>query len=85
MSRREHLAFWSVILAGMYDIKNLKQKIGPDGTHKYNRRGEEQLVGYLEQFHLDKGYLLSFNFNQKKNVGVKKFVLHGKEIAEAVV
>lgn len=52
---------------------------------EYNRRGEEQLAGYLEQFHLDKGYLLSFNFNRKKEIGVKKIVLQGKEIVEAVV
>lgn len=28
---------------------------------EYNRRGEEQLFDYLEYYHLDKGYLLSFN------------------------
>lgn len=52
---------------------------------EYNRKGEEQLAGYLEQFHLDKGYLLSFNFNKKKEIGVKKILLQGKEIVEAVV
>lgn len=52
---------------------------------EYNRKGEEQLVGYLEQLRLDKGYLLSFNFNKKKEVGVKKILLQGKEIVEAVV
>ena len=29
-------AFKSVILAGVYDVKNLKQKIRPDQDHKYN-------------------------------------------------
>ena len=28
--------FWSVILAGVYDVKNLKIKIRPDEDHKYN-------------------------------------------------
>ena len=29
-------AFQSVILAGVYDIKNLKLKIRPDDEHQYN-------------------------------------------------
>ncbi len=28
--------FHSVILAGMYDIKNLKLKLRPDSEHQYN-------------------------------------------------
>ena len=28
--------FWSVILAGVYDVKNLKIKIRPEEDHKYN-------------------------------------------------
>ncbi|MBO7438649.1 MAG: hypothetical protein J6U21_03115 [Bacteroidales bacterium] len=28
--------FWSVILAGVYDVKNLKLKIRPDEEHQYN-------------------------------------------------
>ena len=36
LSRKRYPAFWSVILAGVYDIRNLKQKIRPDGQHKYN-------------------------------------------------
>lgn len=30
---------------------------------EYNRRGELQLAEYLDDYGLDKGYLLSFNFN----------------------
>lgn len=33
---------------------------------EYNRRGEEQLADYLEAYHLDTGYVLSFNFNKRK-------------------
>jgi hypothetical protein len=51
----------------------------------YNERGEEQLVDYLEYYHLDKGYLLSFNFNKRKNVGVKKIRVGEKVLVEAVV
>lgn len=29
-------ALWSVILAGVYDVRNIKRKIRPDGEHKMN-------------------------------------------------
>ncbi len=52
---------------------------------EYNERGEQQLADYLEYFHKDKGYLLSFNFNRKKEIGVKEIQVGGKTIIEAVV
>lgn len=52
---------------------------------EYNRRGEEQLAGYLENYHLKKGYLLSFNFNKKKQIGIKEITCDDKIIVEAVV
>jgi len=51
----------------------------------YKERGEEQLCGYLDYFHLKKGYMLSFNFNKKKEIGVKEIVLGNKVLIEAVV
>ena len=36
LGREETAAFHSVILAGVYDIKNLKQKIRPEEIHRYN-------------------------------------------------
>ena len=51
----------------------------------YNERGEQQLSDYLDYFHLKKGYMLSFNFNKKKTVGVKEVVLGDKLLIEAVV
>ncbi|MCM1218716.1 MAG: ATP-binding protein [Lachnospiraceae bacterium] len=51
----------------------------------YNERGEEQLAGYLEHYHLKTGYMLSFNFNQKKEIGLKKIRLGDKVLVEAVV
>lgn len=52
---------------------------------EYNKRGEKQLFDYLQYYHVDKGYLLSFNFNKKKQTGMKTIRLGGKEIIEAVV
>ena len=36
MKRRSRPTFQSVILAGVYDIKNLKLKMGKDGERQYN-------------------------------------------------
>ena len=51
----------------------------------YHERGEKQLSDYLDYFHLKKGYMLSFNFNKKKEIGVKEVVLGDKLLIEAVV
>jgi hypothetical protein len=51
----------------------------------YNTRGEAQLTDYLSHYHLQKGYMLSFNFNKKKEIGVKEIVLGDKLLVEAVV
>lgn len=52
---------------------------------EYNERGERQLAEYLDYYHKEKGYLLSFNFNKKKDVGVKELRIGEKTIIEAVV
>ncbi len=52
---------------------------------EYNRRGEAQLVDYLDAYHLTKGYLLIFNFNKKKTTGLRTILLDGKTLVEAVV
>ncbi len=51
----------------------------------YNERGEDQLANYLEYFHLKKGYMLSFNFNKKKEIGIKEIQVGDKTLIEAVV
>ncbi len=51
----------------------------------YNERGEAQLLDYLDHYHLKKGYMLSFCFNKKKEIGVKEIVLGDKVLVEAVV
>ena len=52
---------------------------------EYNRRGEEQLVDYLDAYHKDKGYMVSFNFNRKKQIGVREIEVGGKILIEAIV
>lgn len=52
---------------------------------EYNERGEKQLTDYLEYYHKEKGYMLSFNFNKNKKVGVQEIRVGGKTIVEAVV
>ncbi len=51
----------------------------------YNERGEQQLSGYLDYFQIKKGYMLSFNFNKNKKVGMKDIMLGDKLLVEAVV
>ncbi len=53
--------------------------------NEYNERGEKQLAEYLDYYQKDKGYLLSFNFNKKKETGVKEITIGNKTIVEAVV
>lgn len=52
---------------------------------EYNKRGEQQLLGYLEDYHIERGYMLSFCFNRNKKIGVHDIFVDGKEITEAVV
>ena len=53
--------------------------------HEYNLRGESQLAGYLDAYHTKIGYLLSFNFNKNKQIGVRRINIGDKIIIEAVV
>lgn len=53
--------------------------------NEYNERGEKQLTEYLDYYHKDKGYMLSFNFNKKKEIGLKGMKVGTKTIVEAVV
>ena len=51
----------------------------------YNRRGEKQLTEYLDYYHLNYGYLLSFNFNKNKKVEMKEIIVGDRTILEVVV
>ncbi len=52
---------------------------------EYNTEGEKQIAEYLNYYHLEKGYLLSFNFNKNKKSGMKTIQVYGKTVIEAVV
>lgn len=52
---------------------------------EYNKRGEKQLVGYLDDYHIQKGYMVNFNFNKKKQIGVRQIIVGEKTIIEATV
>jgi len=52
---------------------------------EYNTQGEKQLSEYLDYYHIDKGYLLSFNFNKNKQSGMHTIELNGRTIVEGVV
>ena len=52
---------------------------------EYHNRGEKQLIGYLDAYHQTKGYMVSFNFNKKKQIGVHEIVIGDKVLIEAVV
>lgn len=53
--------------------------------NEYNERGERQLADYLDYYHKDKGYMISFNFNKNKMRGIHKVEMGNKTLVEAVV
>ena len=52
---------------------------------RYNERGEKQIIEYLERFDLTTGYMLSFNFNQKKKTGVERVQIGDRTLFEGTV
>ena len=52
---------------------------------RYNADGEKQISEYLDYFGLSTGYMLSFNFNKKKETGVKQVHIGDKLLYEGIV
>lgn len=52
---------------------------------EYNTQCEQQLSEYLDYYHIDKGYLLSFNFNKNKQSGMHTIELNSRTITEGIV
>jgi hypothetical protein len=66
---------------GQQYIIELKIWRGP----RYNMEGERQICEYLDYFGLDTGYMLSFNFNKKKEQGVKMVRIGDKVLYEGTL
>lgn len=52
---------------------------------EYNNSGEKQLAAYLDDYHQNTGYMISFSFNKKKQSGVYEINIGDKTIIEAIV
>ena len=52
---------------------------------RYNAEGEKQISEYLDYFQLTTGYMLSFNFNKKKDQGVKRVDIGDKVLFEGTL
>ena len=66
---------------GQQYIIELKIWRGP----RYNMEGERQICDYLDYFGLNTGYMLSFNFNKKKEQGVKMVRIGDKVLYEGTL
>lgn len=69
---------------GKYFVINRGRQYGKTTT-LYALEKYLKLAEYLDYYHLKKGYMLSFNFNKKKEIGVKEVAIGDKVIMEAVV
>ena len=52
---------------------------------RYNTEGEKQISGYLDEYGLSTGYMLSFNFNKEKKSGVNRVQVGDRIVFEGVV
>ena len=52
---------------------------------RYNAKGEKQIAEYLDYWGLSTGYMLSFNFNQRKRPGVERVQFGDKVLYEGTV
>ncbi|WP_029199898.1 AAA-like domain-containing protein [Oribacterium sp. NK2B42] len=52
---------------------------------RYNTEGEKQIQEYFDYWHLDTGYMLSFNFNKNKEQGVKRVEICDKVLFEGTL
>jgi hypothetical protein len=52
---------------------------------RYNAAGEKQIGEYLDYWHLNTGYMLSFNFNKNKKTGIHQVHIGDKLLYEGMV
>ncbi|MBQ9356919.1 MAG: AAA-like domain-containing protein [Prevotella sp.] len=53
--------------------------------NSYQEHGRQQLSDYLDYYHLEEGYLVSFCFNKDKEPGLRELSLGNRTIIEAIV
>ena len=51
----------------------------------YHEKGELQLANYLDYYHLDKGYMLTYSFNKNKSTTLTTKTIQDKTLIEAFV
>ena len=51
----------------------------------YHEKGEQQLANYLDYYHLDKGYMLTYSFNKNKSTTLTTKTIQDKILIEAFV
>ena len=51
----------------------------------YHEKGEAQLAEYLDHYHLDRGYMLTYSFNKSKYSGLTTKNVNDKTLVEAFV
>lgn len=73
------------VVDGHLNMRRVMERFAVHFHELYGNCGESQLAGYLDDYGLNRGYLLSFNFNQNKQVGVHEMFVGGKVLIEAVV
>lgn len=52
---------------------------------KKHRDGEKQLLGYMDDYHQDTGYLITFNFNKTNEAGIQEVHFGEKTLIEAMI
>lgn len=52
---------------------------------KRHEESERQLLGYMADYHQERGYLLTFNFNKRKEPSLREVELEGKLLIEAMI
>ena len=51
----------------------------------YHEKEKQQFANYLDYYHLDKGYMLTYSFNKNKNTALTTKTIQGKTLIEAFV
>lgn len=55
------------------------------GAQTRDARRTDVIVDYLEEYRLDRGYMISSNFNKNKRPGVREVLLGNRRLVETVV